>query len=109
MPLYNEKTTEETTVTTIFDRAYQVVIEYPNKGIPSIRFEEERIERKNGVDKSLGRLGYVEEKVTQSNITEEFNVIDVEGNILGTSTYQQVQALLYSLYFHIATKRDERT
>jgi hypothetical protein len=106
--LYNEKTTEKTIRTTTFDRAYRVVIEHPNKGAPSIRYEEERIERKDGKDRSLGRLGYVEETLTSANVQEKFNVINAEGEVLAEASFQQVQALLYSLYFHLANKRDQR-
>jgi hypothetical protein len=45
MPLYNEDTTEVTVTTTRFDRAYKVTVNYPNQGVPTIRYDLERIER----------------------------------------------------------------
>ena len=102
MPLYNEKTSEVTITTTEFDRAYRITVNYPNKGIPSIRYDLERVERKNGNDKSLGVTGHFEEKLLPGNKNTTFNLINEAGDVLGTATYEQVQLMLYSLFFHLA-------
>lgn len=107
MPLYNEQTTTETITTTTFDRAYRITVNYPNKAIPSITFDEEKIERKGGRDTSLGRIGEVSEQFTEDNALTSFNLLDSEtGEVTGTATYNDVFQLLYGLYFHLATKRD---
>lgn len=104
MPLYNEETEEVRVVTTKFDRAYRVTVNYPNKGIPSIRYDLERIERKNGNDRSLGTIGHFEERLVPDNKNTTFNLINEEGEVLGQATYEQVQLFLYSLFFHLAPK-----
>ena len=107
MPLYNEQTTTETITTTLFDRAYRVTVDYPNKATPSVRFDEERIKRVGAQDVSLGRIGAVTEQFTADNAATEFNVIDPNtGDVVGTATYNDVFQLLYGLYFHLATERD---
>ena len=102
MPLYNEQTTEQTIRITEFDRAYKVTVNYPNAGTPSIRFDLERIERRNGVDRSKGIVGNFEETLNPDNQDTVFDVIDQEGNVVGSAKYEDVQALLYSLFFHLA-------
>ena len=102
MPLYNEETTEVTVTTTRFDRAYKVTVNYPNQGVPTIRYDLERIERTNGDDKSLGVVGHFEESLMPANKETTFNLINEAGDVLGTATYEQVQLMLYSLFFHLA-------
>ncbi len=109
MSLYNEQTNTETITTTTFDRSYRVVVENPNNGIPTIRYEEETIKRVTGEDdKSLGAIGSVSESLTTANASESFQLKNpITGDNLGsTSTYGDLQVLLYSLYFHLADKRD---
>lgn len=109
MPLYNESRETVTKEIVTFDRAYRVTINYPNKGTPSIKFEEEKIRRVDGQDSSMGRLGSLEEVLTEENIDEEYDLISpVDGSKIGTAKYGDVQALLYSLYFYLATKRDNK-
>ena len=107
MPLYKEETKEVTTVTTTFERAYKITVNYPNKGTPSIRFDLEKIERKDDKDRSIGITGYFEESLNPDNKDTTFNLIDEQGNVIGSFTYEGVQAVLYGLFFHLAAKREE--
>ena len=102
MPLYNEDTTEVTITTTRFDRAYKVTVNYPNQGVPTIRYDLERIERKKGEDKSLGVVGHLTEELLPENKDTVFNLINEDGKVVGKATYEQVGLMLYSLFFHIA-------
>ena len=109
MPLYNEHTSTTTITTTTFDRANKVDIDNPLNGTPSIRFREETVQRRDGNDTVLGPKGFLEESLTEANSTEEYNLIDpATGDILGVTTYHNLFLQLYSLYFHLGTKRDNQ-
>ncbi|NRA49254.1 MAG: hypothetical protein HRU12_08975 [Phaeodactylibacter sp.] len=114
MSLYNQKTTETTVSVTTYDRSSFVQIFNPFNGTPSIHFDEETI-RVSQIDggeveqASQGRKqGQLKEKLTVDNLTEEFELRDpLTGNLLGTTAqYQDLQVLVFSLYYHLAEKRD---
>lgn len=109
MPLYNEQTSTTTITTTTFDHSHKVTIDNPLNGTPTIRFTEQTVQRRDGVETVLGPKGFLEEALTDANATEEYNLIDpTTGTILGTTTYQNLFIQLYSLYFHLGTKRDNQ-
>lgn len=109
MPLYNENRKTVTKEIVTFDRAYRVTFDYPNKKTPSVRFDEETIERTDGNDRSLGVKGFLNKQFTPNNAATEFNLLDnTTGEVTGTATYQDVFNILYSLYFHLATERDQK-
>ena len=94
----------------IYTRAVQILI---NNSVdenidPSIKFVEEKVMVSDGVTKSLGtegsviRIGY-----TDANKLTEFPMVDPTTNsVVGSQTYEQLFASLYSLYWHLATERD---
>lgn len=109
MSLYNEETSVETITTTTFDRSYKITVQNPHNGTPSIEFEEETIKRTNDgstiQDMSLGRISSLKESFTGSMTFDLLNPLT--GDPLGTTaTDADLQVLLYSLYFHLATERD---
>ena len=114
MSLYNEQTTEKTVKVTTYDRSDQVTIYNPLNGIPSIHYKEEEV-RVSQIDDgptevaSSGRKqGILAEELTPDNLTETFDLRNpVTGELLGTTaTYQDLQVAVFSLYYHLATKRD---
>ena len=107
MPLYNEQTTTETVTKTTYTRANLVTIDNALNKTPFITYVEENVEKIGGTKRRSGDAGSVSEFLTSENVSEEFDVLNLEtGEVSGQATYGQVQALIYSLYFHIATKRD---
>lgn len=107
MPLYKEQTTTETIETKTYVRSYKVEIENPLGGLPSIVYQEEKVLRRDDGDFSQGRISDIKETLSDSNQEEVFDLIDPEsGEVVGQGTYNQLRVLVYSLYFHLATKRD---
>jgi hypothetical protein len=108
MSLYNEQTTVETRTITTFDRAKLITVDNPNGMPPHITFVEERIQREDGVpDVSLGQVGTLSKEMTAENATTQFDLLNpATGQVIGTAQYQDLQVLLYSLYFHLAMERD---
>lgn len=107
MPLYNEQTTTESVTKTTYTRANLITIDNALNQTPFITYVEENVERIGDSEKSIGDAGSISEFLTAENVNETFNILHPDtGAVIGTSTYGNVQALIYSLYFHIATKRD---
>lgn len=110
--LYNERTSR------VYTRASTIVVNnpMPHDGLPpDIRFYEqdvlvdpdgtmlpvitERMDPNGGVGVTL----HTEMKDTP------FNLIHPEtGEVVGTAKYQDLELMLYSLYFHAAAERDAR-
>jgi len=94
----------------IYTRAVQILI---NNSVdenidPSIKFFEEKVMVSDGVTKSLGTDGSVIQiGYTDANKLTEFPMVDPTTNsVVGSQTYEQLFASLYSLYWHLATERD---
>ena len=94
----------------IYTRAVQILINNPvDENIdPSIKFFEEKVMVSDGVTKSLGTDGSVIPiGYTDANKLTEFPMVDPTTNsVVGSQTYEQLFASLYSLYWHLATERD---
>lgn len=92
-------------------RAARVVVENPRAGTPAVTFVEERA-LQLGSDVLLTPAGNLVEPFIQAgedaNIDEAFQLRNpLNGALLGTSaTYAELQVLLFSLYYHVAAKRD---
>jgi len=109
MSLYNEQTTTTTQTYTTFDRARTITIDNPNGLPPQITFVEERIRREDGKDDvNLGQVGKLSKQFLPENALTSFPLKNpLDGSLLGVSaTYQDLQVMLYSLYFHLAEERD---
>lgn len=97
---------------TQWQRAARVVIENPRNGTPAVTFVEERA-LQLGDEVLLTPVGNLVEPFIQSgngaNVEEEFALRNpLDGSLLGvTATYGELQVLLFSLYYHVAAKRDE--
>ena len=99
---------QETNVSgTSYTRANQIVVSNPLNGVKAISFMEEQVVNLEG-EQIFRQKGGIQEPFTAENIQEEFPLLNPEdGTPLGiTTTYQQVYVTLYSLYMHLATKRD---
>lgn len=92
-------------------RAARVVVENPRDGTPAVTFIEERA-LQLGSEVILTPAGSVIEPFILSgdgaNAAEEFALRNpIDGSLLGaTATYGDLQVLLFSLYYHVAAKRD---
>jgi len=101
-----------TAVMETFVRANQITISNPlptSGGVPSIQFQEMLVgeDTTTGEMKEIEKEGYCSEALTADNISESFDLIHpVTGDVIGQSTYQDLQVLLFSIYFHVAEKRD---
>jgi hypothetical protein len=94
-----------------FVRANQIIVNnpLPGNGVPSIQFQERlvAVDSETGVQKEIESAGFCSEALTAENIGETFELIHPEsGTVIGQSSYQELQVLLYSAYFHVAEKRD---
>lgn len=108
MSLYNESTETVSRTVTRFTRSNLITIDNPNGLPPQITFVEERIEREAGrPDRSLGNVGSLSKALTPENGLTEFTLLNpLTGDAIGTARYQDLQVMLHSLYFHLATERD---
>jgi hypothetical protein len=104
--LYQEENIEKTIQERRHTRSYSIIVSNPLNGVPNINYYEERVVTQDGVTRSTGFVGILTEVLTPENIDAEFDVLDQTGAVVGIATYGEVQAVLYSLYFHLATKRD---
>lgn len=89
-------------------RASRVLIENP-LGAPSvIRFVEDTVlNLQDGSNVTTAASSVVMESLKDDNKTESFNLLNpATGEVTGTSTYEEVYAMLHSLYMHLANKRD---
>lgn len=90
---------------TEYQRSNKVIITNELGGLPEVTFMEQ----------VLGTLpdgNMMQVRATKcvdnfGNPIEEFNLLNpLDDTILGTAKYQDVYVLLYSLYRHVAAKRD---
>lgn len=100
--LYNQKKAD------LYTRAYNVTIENPLDGVPFVRFNEELIELTEFGTRGVGRAGHHVAVSFHPELAEtEFTVYHpVTGEEVATSTYGNLQAMVYSLYLHLAAIRD---
>lgn len=101
MPDYNESTVSGH----IWQRCHQVVIDNPRNGVPSVRFDEERVLALNGgaeVLQPAGTLAVPFDPATVIPLRDP-----ATGELTGeTTTYGDAYALLYSAYMAAALERD---
>lgn len=108
---YNQKTSTNNQ----WQRASRIVIEnpLPNDGLPGIAFMEEIVVQLEDGSFAKRPVGVVGEALINagefSNISEVVQLLDpvtgepIEG---ATITYGQIQSVIYSIYLHVARKRD---
>lgn len=90
-------------------RANEIIIGNPYEGMPQIHFREEEVLLVG--DKTMRQpvAGMVFKPLTASfaEPATQFNLVHPDTDaVIGSSTYQDVQVLLYSLYRHLANIRD---
>lgn len=100
MPNYKESNV----VGTSWQRAYQVLIENPYNGTPSITFNEEAI-----IDTGseiISKHVYALTR-TMAEPTTEFQLKNpFTGDVIGVASYQDAYVMLSSLYMALAEERD---
>lgn len=85
-------------------RANRVVVENPLGVLPSIMFIEEEVVTR-GADTFKLPTSTLRAQMTEPATT--FNILNpTDDSIIGSSTYQDVYVLLYSLHRHLAAIRD---
>lgn len=89
-----------------YQRAKAIIIQNRLDGEKKITFIEELVKIFDNETVKID-VGSVSEKFDETNITEQFNLINpVDGSVISTMTYQDAYVVLFSLYNHIAMKRD---
>lgn len=109
MSLYREEDVVVNRTIKTFVRSRLITIDNPNGLDPQITYLEEKIQRETGQpDVSLGDVGSLSKTLTAGNAATSFDLVNpIDGTPLGTTaTYADIQVLLHSLYFHLATERD---
>ena len=103
MPNYNEHSVSGEYYE--YQRSNKVIIMNELDSVPEITFMEQVIATlPTGEKMNMRKTKCVD---TLSNPLEEFNLLHpFDDTIIGTSKYQDVYVLLYSLYRHVADKRD---
>jgi hypothetical protein len=104
MPNYRETTSSGTSYT----RAHTVIINN-DLNWKNIEFQEERVFVLDGGETLNQRGGHLGCEFTPEAAATTFAVLDPEtGSDLGvTSSYGEVYALLFSIYMHMVTERDD--
>lgn len=108
---YKKETTVVTKTLTERVRAYEFQFHNPLNGALGVTILEESTEQlDDGPEKSKEALGKLNKSLKQSDINKSFDLIDPtlpEGeDVVGSMTYGQMYAALYSLYFHLVEERD---
>ena len=103
---YKEEITPVTGAITKWRRAGRVEVRNPYRAIPEIRFyEEERVQYPDGFT-TAKEVGFLTEAM--KNPENTFNLLNPEtGEVIGSSSYQNVYILLFSLYMKLALDRDK--
>lgn len=105
MPNYNENTLVGEIIT--YQRSNKVIIENNLDQIPIITFMEQIISILPDNTKVI--IGRTKCEDSLLNPYEELNLLNpVTDEIIGTAKYVDAQILLYSVYRHIANKRDSK-
>lgn len=87
-----------------WQRAYAATIDNAYGQVPSITFNEELIVVEAGSLVFRKDTGGIREEFTDASLA--FPLLDSEDTVVGEASYGQVYMMLYSLYRHLATKRD---
>lgn len=95
----------------LYTRVCDIIINNPHEGMglhPSIRFNEEyAVVELDGTVKPQGPAGLCMQEFRADNATTPFDLLHPEtGAVIGSATFQDLQVMLFSLYFHTATERD---
>jgi hypothetical protein len=102
-PLYQQNSVSGEITT--WKRTNQIVISNPANGIPAAIFVEEIATQLPDGSVMVNPSTQIQESIT--DMTTSFNLIDpTTGNAVGTMTYGQLYAAMYSLYLSLAAVRD---
>lgn len=103
MPLYNEETITESKSKTRYEYAYNIELQNHLGKPPKVVFKTGTAERNNDTgEETLLSFKRTLEEVYSGN--EVFDVVDLDGNVVGQADYDTLFGLLYSLFFHVAAK-----
>lgn len=103
---------KETTVAgTSYVRAREVHIDNPLGGPGKVQFMEEKVLNLDGSVAVVPNPGldFLAESFTPDNVATSFAMMGPDGTPTGaTATYQDVYNTLFSLYYHLALRRDHQ-
>lgn len=104
--LYNSETIEETKSKTLYEYAYEVVIDNPLNGTRGIKFKTATVQRDNTTGKEIYRdyRRTLSESYTENEVFDLYN--PETGEVAGQMDYDTLFAAMYSLFFHVANKTD---
>lgn len=102
MPNYQESAIAGTK----YLRAKAVHVNNPLEGTKSVVFEEEEV-FETGEDSIRRPHATLHKLFDETTATTVFDLLNpVDNSVIGSMQYQEVYAVLYSLYFHLAAERD---
>lgn len=105
MPKYNERRTTDTVDVSRYEYGHRMELNNPLGGTPQLVFRTSWVD----VDNETGteEQGEFYRSLSDTYAPDEvFDVVDQDGNVVGQANYQTLYGLLYSLFFHIASKED---
>lgn len=89
---------------TKYRRAKKVTVDNPLNGVVTIKFFEEDVIN-IGDEAVTNDVGLVSDSLI--NPAEAYTLYHPQtGAVIGMATYEQLYVMMYSLYFHLASKRD---
>lgn len=87
-------------------RAFEMLVKNPDGGIPTIDFSEELVVRDGDTVIYQKDTGHATDSLTDpAEVVQLVN--PVTGEVIGEFTYQDYYVMSYSVYRHVAAKRDE--
>lgn len=105
MPKYNESRITDTTDHTHYEYAHRVELNNPLGGAPQVVFHTSwvKVDNETGVEEQGESKRILQETYVGNEV---FDVVDADGNVVGQSDYDTLFASIYSLFFHVAGKKD---
>jgi hypothetical protein len=86
-------------------RAKRVVLENPLNGVPSATFIEQEVINIGAAESVKRDVGALHQPMSDPYVT--FQLLNpVDDSVIGSATYADVYAMLYSLHRHLAAIRD---
>jgi hypothetical protein len=107
MPLYNEQKVTDKVDKTRWEYAHRVELHNPINGTPTVVFHTANAELDNQTGVVTG-LPFKRKLLEAYKGNEVFDVVDLQGNVVGQADYDTLFALIYSLFFHVAAKEDNK-
>lgn len=105
MPLYNKQVITDTIDKTRYERAHRIEVHNPLNGLPSLVMRTSWVERDNATREEVQKESF-RTLLDTYRPNEVFDILDLQGNVVGQSDYDTLMGILYGLFFHLAAKED---